>query len=148
VTLSRLAGTITVSLAVAAVLGPVALAGGEPKNETPFTRPATVRSAQAVAHTTRQEPLIQGEAKNQLPFTRAIAARSAQAVAQTARQEPLIQGEAKNQVPFIRPATVVVAGETGGFDWTAGGLGVVAGIGLALAGTGAVLVTRKSPQTA
>ncbi len=115
-TLSRLVRTIVVSFAGAAVLGQAAFAGGEPKNEPPFTRPATVRSTQAAAHPARHEPAIQGEAKNELPFT--------------------------------RPATVVVSNGAAGFDWAAGGVGAAVGIGLALAGTGAVLVARKSPQAA
>ena len=44
--------------------------------------------------------------------------------------------------------TVVVATDRAGFDWTAGGIGAAAGIGLALVGAGAVLVGRKSPQPA
>jgi hypothetical protein len=107
---------VVVSFAGAAVLGQAALAG-EPKNQWPFTRPATVRSAQAAAHT-------------------------------SARNDPAIRGEAKNELPFTRPVTVVVANDTSAFDWSAGGIGLAAGIGVALAGTGAVLVTRKSPQAA
>jgi hypothetical protein len=107
-----------VSLASAAIFVPTALAGGEPKNDAPFTRPATVRSEQAAAHP-------------------------------TIRQEPATRGEAKNQLPFTRPATVVIAKSSDtGFDWTAGGLGALAGFGIALTGAGAVLAARKSPQTA
>ena len=116
-TLSRLLRTTIVSLAGAAILGQSALAGGEPKNQWPFTRPVADRSAQAAAHP-------------------------------AAHHEPAIQGEAKNELPFTRRATVVVsASDATGFDWTAGGIGAAAGIGLALAGTGVVLVSRKSPQT-
>jgi hypothetical protein len=117
-TLSSLTRITIVSLASTAVFVPSALAGGEPKNETPFTRPVAPRSAQA-------------------------------ATQPTVRREQPIQGEAKNQLPFTRPATVVVAktGESG-FDWTAGGLGAIAGVGIALTGAGAVLVARRSPQTA
>jgi hypothetical protein len=90
-----------------------------------------------------------GEPKNQWPFTRPAAARSAQAAAHGATQrEPQIRGEAKNELPFTRPVAVVVATDTSAFDWSAGGIGAVAGIGIALAGTGAVLVARKTPQAA
>jgi hypothetical protein len=90
-----------------------------------------------------------GEPKNQLPFTRPVAVRSTETAAPTkSRQEPAIQGEAKNELPFTRPAIVVAAQSSAGFDWTAGAIGTAAGIGIALAGTGVVLVARKSPQTA
>lgn len=90
-----------------------------------------------------------GEPKNQLPFTRPVAVRSTETALPTKpKQEPAIQGEAKNELPFTRPAIVVAAQNTGGFDWTAGAIGTAAGIGIALAGTGVVLVARKSPQTA
>jgi hypothetical protein len=118
VTRSRLARTIIVSLAGAAVLGQSAYASGEPKNQWPFTRPVATRTIEAAA-------------------------------AANSRREPAIQGEAKNQLPFTRPATVVVAHDTtAGFDWTSGAIGTAAGLGLALAGTGAVLVARRSPQAA
>jgi hypothetical protein len=118
VTRSRLSRTIIVSLAGAAVLGQSAYASGEPKNQWPFTRPVAARTTEGAA-------------------------------AATSRHEPAIQGEAKNQRPFTRPATVVVAHDTTtGFDWTSGAIGTAAGFGLALAGSGAVLVARKSPQAA
>jgi hypothetical protein len=119
VTRSKLLRTTIVSFAGAAVVGQSAFAAGEPKNQWPFTRPVATRAAQAAAHP-------------------------------TARHEPAIQGEAKNELPFTRPASVVVvANDSGtGFDWTAGGIGAAAGLGLALTGAGAVLVTRKSPRTA
>jgi hypothetical protein len=96
-----------------------------------------------------QSAYAAGEPKNQWPFTRPVATRSAQAASPVnARQEPAIRGEAKNELPFTRPATIVVAHDSAGFDWTAGAIGAAAGLGIALAGTGAVLVARKSPQTA
>ena len=117
-TRSKLIRTTIVSLAGAAVLGQPALAGGEPKNQWPFTRPVEARSAQAATHSTaRTEPAIQGEAKNSLPFTRPA-------------------------------TIVVASSGSDGFDWTAGAIGAGAGLGLALAGTGAVLVARKSPLSA
>ena len=41
-TRSKLIRTTIVSLAGAAILGQPAIAGGEPKNQWPFTRPATI----------------------------------------------------------------------------------------------------------
>ena len=64
-----------------------------------------------------------------------------------AETNPAIQGEPKDEPPFTRPATVVVV-SSGGFDWTDGGIGAAAGIGIALAGAGALVLTRKSPRTA
>jgi hypothetical protein len=118
VTRSRLVRTTIASLAGAAVLGQGAFAAGEPKNQWPFTRPVQTRSAQAAAHTATS-------------------------------QEPAIRGERKNELPFTRPAAVVIASDgASGFDWTSGGIGAIAGAGIALAGTGALLVARKSPRTA
>jgi hypothetical protein len=58
-----------VALAAAAILAQSALAGGEPKNEWPFTRPVAERSPQAAGHRAT-EPPIQGEPKSEAPFTR------------------------------------------------------------------------------
>jgi acyl-coenzyme A thioesterase PaaI-like protein len=50
-----------------------ALAGGEPKNEWPFTRPVNDRApAQIIALHTNEQP-ARGEAKNEFPFTRRAA---------------------------------------------------------------------------
>lgn len=80
-----------------------------------------------------------GEPKNDQPFV------AAQAKEQRAA---LIQGEPKNSLPFSRPATILVSAGGGGFDWADGGIGAVAGIGIALAGTGAVLLARRPARTA
>jgi hypothetical protein len=119
VTRSKLLRTTIVSFAGAAVVGQSALAAGEPKNQWPFTRTVATRAAQAAARP-------------------------------TAQHQPAIQGEAKNELPFTRPANVVVvANDTAtGFDWTAGGIGAAAGLGVALTGAGALLVTRRSPRMA
>jgi hypothetical protein len=88
-----------------------------------------------------------GEPKNEWPFNRPLDGRTTQAaVHHTSQFDPLIQGEPKNVQPFIRPATVV-AGSRDGFDWSSGGVGVAAGLGLAITGTGVVRLARKSPRT-
>jgi hypothetical protein len=80
-----------------------------------------------------------GEPKNEQPF-----------VAPQAREQrnPLLRGEPKNMPPFTGPATILVAASGSGFDWADGGIGAVAGIGIALAGTGAVLLVRRPARTA
>lgn len=103
------------ALGGAALLAQSAAAGGEPKNEWPFTRPVG-RTTQAVT-------------------------------LHSAQQAPVIQGESKNEPPFTRPATVIVS-SGGGFDWTDGGIGAAAGIGIALAGIGGTLAARRSPRPA
>ena len=57
----------------------------------------------------------------------------------------MIQGEPKNEPPFTRPATVVVVSGSG-FDWTDGGIGAAAGIGIALSAVGLFGVARRSPR--
>jgi hypothetical protein len=47
-----------------------ALAGGEPKNVPPFTRPALDRAPAQVVRSSEQAPT--GEAKNEPPFTRPV----------------------------------------------------------------------------
>jgi hypothetical protein len=80
-----------------------------------------------------------GEPKNEQPFV------AAQPKEQGA---PLGQGEPKNMLPFTGPATTYVSADVSGFDWADGGIGAVAGIGIALAGTGAVLFVRRPERTA
>ena len=58
----------------AAILAGPAFAGGEPKNERPFTHQVNTRATQAAATSTaKPAPPISGEAKNELPFTRTAA---------------------------------------------------------------------------
>jgi hypothetical protein len=116
-TFSTIIRCTAVAIASAAILTQAALAGGEPKNQWPFTRPVGARTPQAVA-------------------------------AQRQQADAVIQGEPKNEPPFTRPATVVVSSGSIGFDWTSGGIGAAAGLGAALAGTGALLVARRSPRRA
>jgi hypothetical protein len=112
----------TIILAVTAVfLAQTALAGGEPKNELPFTRPVVTRATQATPSVTQTSPEIRGEPKNELPFTRPVVTR--------------------------QPATVVIQ-SSGGFSWTDGAIGLAAGVGVALSGAAAVGLTRRSPHTA
>jgi hypothetical protein len=116
VTRTRVLRSSILTLVGAALFAQAAVAGGEPKNEWPFTRPVMQRSPQAAAHA-------------------------------TSRVEPAIQGEPKNEPPFTRPATIVVSSGSG-FNWTDGGLGAAAGVGIALAAGGLLTLTRKSPQPA
>jgi hypothetical protein len=80
-----------------------------------------------------------GEPKNEQPFE-AVQAKELRA--------PLLQGEPKNLLPFTSPATILVSAGGSGFDWADGGIGAVAGIGIAIAGTGAVLLVRRPARTA
>ena len=145
--LKHFTGTILAALAAAALIAQGALAGGEPKNEWPFTRPADTRSTQAVRHSTSSNPVIQGEPKNEWPFTRPADTRSTQGARHSTSSNPVIQGEPKNEPPFTRPV-IVVAGDRNGFSWRDSALGGLGGVGITLAGAGALLATRKSPRTA
>jgi len=93
--INRLAVGIAVIVATATALVPAALAGGEPKNESPFTHLVAGRTlTEGVAGSHAAAKLvIGGERKNQLPFT-IRASHGAGAVA--------ITGEPKNQLPFTR----------------------------------------------
>ena len=93
--INRLAVGIAVIVATATALVPAALAGGEPKNESPFTRLVAGRAlTEGLAGSHAAAKLvIGGERKNQLPFT-VRASHGAAAVA--------ITGEPKNQLPFTR----------------------------------------------
>ena|SRR5947209_1565775 len=96
-----------------------------------------------------QSALAAGEPKNQWPFTRQVEARATQAATHVSSSSPILRGESKNQAPFTQPVATVVVQSGGGFSWTDGGIGLVAGIGVALSGGGALLLARnKSPRTA
>ena len=75
--ITRLIATTLAGLASSALLAQGALAGGEPKNEWPFTRHVDSRSAQAATHQLQTEPAIQGEPKNEPPFTRPVVVAAA-----------------------------------------------------------------------
>ena len=137
-------------LIAAGAVAPFALAGGEPKNELPFTRsvgdrtPAQLRQSQSA-----QAAVVAGEPKNQLPFTRPIAARAISQVGQSTTVARVGNGEAKNEQPFTQPAAVptIVVRTSGGFDWGDAGIGVAAGLGIALALVGGLLlVSHRSPR--
>jgi len=68
-TLYRTIHICLAAAAAAATLAGTAAAGGEPKNQWPFTRPVGERSPQAAPHSTAGGPAIQGEPKNEPPFT-------------------------------------------------------------------------------
>jgi len=133
---------ITVAgLVGAAILSPVALAGGEPKNDWPFTRVVADRSLSQVQVTGSQAVVGQGESKNQLPFTRPVATGEAARIAQS------VAGEAKNDLPFTQAVeTPVTGGTDGGFDWGDAGIGVAAGVGIAALIGGGLLLTFRGPR--
>jgi hypothetical protein len=123
----------TAAMIVAGALSPVALAGGEPKNELPFTRPVGDRALTQVQPSGAQVGV--GEPKNQLPFTRPVTEAS-DGIAQS------LAGEAKNDLPFTQVVeSPVVGGSDGGFDWGDAGIGVGAGFGIAALVAGGLLLT-------
>ena len=122
---------ITVAgLVGAAILSPVALAGGEPKNDWPFTRSIAERMPAQVQNSAQQ--VAAGEPKNQLPFTRPVSSVSAVESSLTGL------GEAKNDLPFTQAVSDGVS--SGGFDWGDAGIGVAAGVGIAAILAGGVLL--------
>jgi hypothetical protein len=145
--IDRLSVTVVVA-AIAVMLVQTAAGGGEPKNEWPFTRPVAARAPQSAGAAASAATDVHGEPKNVWPFTRRVDSRSPQAaVARAIVITSPSRGEPKNEPPFVQ-ATVSTAPTGEGFDWTDGGIGVLAGIGLALSAAGALLIVRKSPQTA
>ena len=107
----------------------------------------SVAAGLATAAILAQSALAAGEQKNQWPFTRTVEARATQVMTASHAQAAPV-GEAKNQAPFTRPVAVVVASSRGGFSWADGGIGGLAGIGIALVGAVALTAVRKSPRTA
>jgi len=107
----KLSRTLQIAAATAvctAAAAQSALAGGEPKNGPPFTRPTTsgrspamvILSASAIASA---RAAIVGEAKNELPFSRRFT--DADVLGRFLRQNSQSTtdarwGEPKNQVPF------------------------------------------------
>jgi len=98
-----------------------------------------VAASVATAATLTTAAWAGGEPKNERPFD---------ALQGKALSEPFLQGEPKNSLPFTLPTTIVVSAGDSGFDWADGGIGAMAGIGIALAGAGAVLLARRPPRTA
>ena len=129
-------------VAVSAVVANAALAGGESKNERPFTAPA-VGAVQSAAHLAPAPARLAAEQKNELPFTRP---------ATVAHPQPAVSGEAKNELPFTATAASAVAatgGSGSGFSWTDAALGVFFGVLISAAAAGAALVARhKVPRPA
>ena len=101
--------------ACAATLAQPALAGGEPLNETSFTRPPATASPGSPPQHFRAGP-------------------------------PALRGEATNP-SLNRPVTVIdLPGGKSGFSWADGGIGLAAGVGLALSAgaAGSLALSRRS----
>ena len=130
----------TTALIVAGALSPVALAGGEPKNEWPFTRATGDRSLTQAQGAGSEAVVAQGEPKNQLPFTRPVDTESGETIAQT------FAGEAKNDLPFTQVVESPVVGGSGSFDWGDAGIGVGAGLGIAAIVAGGFLLTYRGQR--
>jgi hypothetical protein len=136
------------ALTTVALVAPAALGAGEPKNESPFTRPvAGVTSAVHGIRLVAGAPLaIAGEPKNEVPFTRP--SNDDPGLARTLREVSggtlAPAGERKSEPPFSTPArsepTVTVVG--GGFSWTDAAIGMLVTAGLGLAGAGVYLLAR------
>jgi len=123
---------------LAAALPATALAGGEPKNEWPFTRHVDVRTVQAADQVASATAGTHGEPKNELPFT-----RPAGVYAQ------IIAGEQKNQLPFTATVANTPSASGRSFDGVDAALLVVVVVSLAIAGAGLRLLTRhEAPRTA
>jgi hypothetical protein len=129
---------VTATLILAGSLVPVALAGGEPKNEWPFTRPVNDRALSQAQSSRAQIRVGVGETKNELPFTRRVV--DEQAVAQSS-----VTGEAKNDLPFTQ-VVESPAGSGSGFDWGDAGIGVGAGLGIGALLAGGLLLTYRGPH--
>jgi len=139
----RILTSSILAVAVAAVVAQAALAGGEPKNELPFTRPVPARVTQAVPRLSAERVRLATEQKNEGPFTRAVV---------SAHRQPAVRGESKNELPFTAAASADVPATPGpgsGFSWTDALLGVVLGVSLSAAAAGAALLARRRvPRTA
>ena len=68
---------VFLALAATAIIAQAAFAGGEPKNQAPFTRLVGDRTPQGATRLPAAEIAPQGESKNQLPFTRIVGQPSA-----------------------------------------------------------------------
>ena len=130
----RLFTSSILSIAVSAVVAHAALAGGEPKNERPFTGAATGHVSQPAPAATQSRVAV--EQKNEAPFTRLVG---------VARRQPAALGESKNELPFTAAASPTAAvGDSGsGFSWTDAVLGGVLGVTLSIAAAGATLLARR-----
>lgn len=129
-----------IALIVSAVVAQGALAGGEPKNEWPFTRVAGIRSVQSATRSPVSSARVAAEAKNEAPFTRLVGATQV---------ERATTGEPKNEAPFTNVATGL--GDDGGvrFSWIDASIGLVLGSSITMAAIGGtVLLRHKLPRPA
>ncbi|HZT44884.1 MAG TPA: hypothetical protein VFA24_01790 [Gaiellaceae bacterium] len=136
-------GTTSIRIATAALisagaLSPVALAGGEPKNDWPFTRGVIERAPALVQASGAQVGL--GEPKDQWPFTRAVGG------APTTGAAASLAGEAKNDLPFTQPVATQEIVRSSRFDWGDAAIGAAAGLGLAALVAGGLLVSYRGPR--
>jgi hypothetical protein len=133
---------VAAGLVAAGTLSPVALAGGEPKNDWPFTRSVADRAPAQVQRSESQARVGLGEPKNEWPFTRPIVAGANAETASQAAFSGRGSGEAKNEQPFTQPilAPTVLAHSSSGFDWGDAGIGAAAGLGLAALLAGGLLL--------
>ncbi|HEY0416257.1 MAG TPA: hypothetical protein VGC78_07710 [Gaiellaceae bacterium] len=120
-----------------------AFAGGEPKNEWPFTRPVITRTpTDAGINTSKADIAPRGEAKNEWPFTRRVTTREAATAPRGAAGQTAPRGEAKNEPPFTVPVVTVVSSGGSSFDWIDAAIGAAVGIGLAVSATGGLVLLR------
>ena len=138
---SRFFSGSLVALIGSAVLAQGALAGGEPKNEWPFTRIVGVRTVQSATHSTISSGRAAAEAKNEVPFTRKVEAT---------RMNRIATGEPKNEAPFTNvPPAVGGGGDGVGFSWIDASIGLVLGISTTTAAIGGTFLARhKLPRPA
>ena len=152
---SRIISTATTFIILAASLAPVAVAGGEPKNESPFTRPAgATRTLSATAPHTSMLTAIQGEPKNQQPFTK-LAGQPARGSARTGFAVDAAMrataGQAKEQAAIASVSTptnrvsspAVVVRTSNGFHWGDLAIGSAAALAALLATSGALVLLRN-----
>lgn len=140
-----------VALTTAAIIARAGLGAGEPKNESPFTRP--VDGATAAVHLVHQVAgatlAIDGEPKNELPFTRPSNDDPglAKALSEVSVGAPALTGESKNGPPSTDPvdATVTVVG--GGFNWSDAAIGMLMASGIGIGGAGVYMLTRTARPT-
>ena len=68
---------VCLALVATAMIAQAAFAGGEPKNQAPFTRHVGDRTTQNSNRLVPAASIPQGESKNELPFTRIVGQPSA-----------------------------------------------------------------------
>jgi hypothetical protein len=136
---------VAAALVAAGTLSPVALAGGEPKNDWPFTRSVADRTPAQVQRSESQARVGLGESKNEWPFKRTVVAGTDAETAARAAFSGLGRGEPKNGQPFTQQvlAPTVLAHSSSGFDWGDAGIGAAAGLGLAALLAGGLLMAYR-----